>query len=121
MQDPKKYYDAETLLDEVLQSEPGFSLPDNFANEIVKKVERKFAWEQYIREFLIYFCVFIGMAGVLVAMKFIWFDADWKEWLGFVANNAGIVAGLVIIPTFILFVDRVVLRYFMFKTTRDLT
>jgi len=72
MRDNEKYLDAEKLVDEALIADPGFSLPDNFAEIVAEKVGRKFAWQQ-------------------------------------------LVVGINIIVVFILFADRVLLRYFMFK------
>lgn len=115
MLDTEKYFDAGKLVDEVFSNDPQFLLPDNFADKIAEKVSHKFALEQYLREFLIYLGVFIGLASVWVGMAFIWFGADWKEWLNFIVSNASLVVGINLIALFILFADRVLLRYFMFK------
>lgn len=111
-----KYFDAGEVVDEVLKTEPQFFLPDNFADVLAEKVGRRFAWEQYFKEFLIYLSVIIGIAATWVAIAFIWQDADWKVWLDFIISNAGLVAGINILLVFILFADRVLLRYFMFKS-----
>ncbi len=115
MQGTKKYLDVENLVDEVLTAEPGFSLPNNFAEMVAVKVSRKFAWEQYFIEFLIYLGTIIGMGIVSAAIALFWYDTNWQEWLDFVVSNIGLVAGAGIITIFILFADRVLLRYFMFR------
>ena len=115
MRDNKKYFDAEKLVDEALIADPGFLLPDNFAEMVAEKVGRKFAWQQYVKEFLIYLGAFIGMGIVSAAIALIWYDTNWKEWLNFIVSNIGLVVGINIIVVFILFADRVLLRYFMFK------
>lgn len=112
--------DVEKLVDEALIAEPNFSLSANFADVLAEKVSRKFAWKQYVKEFLIYLSVIVGIAATWAAMSFIWFGADWREWLNFTVNNAGLVVGISILSIFILFADRVVLQYFMFKSRPEL-
>ena len=116
MRDNEKYFDAGNLVDEVLKTDPGFSLSDNFAEMVAEKVGRKFAWQQYVKEFLIYLGAFLGMGIVSAAIALIWYDTNWKEWFDFIVSNISLVVGINIIVVFILFADRVLLRYFMFKT-----
>jgi len=116
MLENNKYFDVDKLVDEAFVAEPQFSLPDNFAEKVALKVSRKFVWEQYLKEFLIYLSVIAGIVAVWIGMSFILFDANWKEWLDIIISNVGIVAGIGIITIFILFADRVLLRYFMFKS-----
>ena len=110
-----KYFDAGKIVDEALKTEPRFLLRADFAEMVAGKVSRKFAWEQYLKEFLIYLYVFVGMGIAAAGMAFIWFDVNWKEWLDFIITNAGLVSGINILAIFVLFADRVLLRYFMFK------
>lgn len=116
MHDNERYFDAGKMVDEVLKTEPRFLLPDNFAEMVAEKVDNKYAWGQYFKEFLIYLSVFVGMGIAITVMAFIWFGADWKMWFNFIVSNAGLVAGICIISVFVLFADRVLLRYFMFKS-----
>lgn len=115
MHNKENKFDVGEMLDEGLKTDPCFSLSDNFADILADKVARKYVWQQYIKEFLIYLGVFVGMAVVSGAMAFICFGADWKEWLNYIVSNAGIVVGINILLIFILFADRVLLRYFMFN------
>lgn len=117
MYNEEKYFDSEKLLDEVLKTEPGFELPDNFANLVAAKMERKFAWEQYFREFLIYLGAITGLLAVPVTIQFIFFGAVWQEWVRLVINNISLIGGVMFLVIFILFADRVLLRYFMHRTT----
>ncbi len=115
MRENEKYFDAEKIVDEALKSEPNFSLPDNFAEMVAEKVGRKFAWQQYVMEFLIYLGAFVGIAIISAAIALIWYDTNWTEWLNFILTNVGLVVGINFLAVFILFADRVLLRYFMFK------
>lgn len=119
MLDENKYFDAEKMIDEAVKLEPRFSLPANFADAIAKRVGQKFAWEQYIKEFMIYLGVIVGIAAVWFGVSVIWFGSDWKSWLDLVIANAGIVIGLNIIVLFILFADKVLLRYLFFKSSAE--
>lgn len=119
MLEDKTSFDSDKLLDEVLMSEPNYTLPENFAGLLAEKVGRRFAWEQYLKEFLIYLAVIAGIVIVSAVMALIWYEANWKEWLNFLMTNATLVAGINILAVFILFADRVLLRYFMYKTSTD--
>lgn len=106
---------SENLLDEVLKSEPQYTLPENFADMVATKVSHKFAWESYFKEFLIYLGVIAGILLVSATMAFIWFTADWKMWSQFLLSNISWVAGVNILVVFVLFTDRVLLRYLFYK------
>lgn len=113
----EKHKDIDQFLNSALKVEPGYKLSDNFADLVAEKMARKFAWQQYIMEFLVYFVVVVGMAGLVVAMQFVFFDAQWQEWLQFITQNAFIVAGVSLILLFVLFTDRVLLQYFLYKSS----
>lgn len=110
----RKYYDD--LIDQVLKQAPGFTLSDNFADVLVEKAGRRFAWELYIREFLIYLAAILGTILVVAVMALIWFQHNWKNWFDFLLTNSGVVAGIGILVIFILFADRVLLRYFLHRS-----
>ncbi len=112
----EKHIDTEKLLDEVLKTEPQFELSDKFADLLAEKMGRKFAWQQCLNEFLIYLAAIFGFVVVSVAIQFVWFGADWKQWLEFVVQNISLVLGINILLVFVLFADRVLLRYFMRKS-----
>ena len=86
---------------EAFKQAPDFSLPNNFADVLAEKVGRKFAWQQYIKEFLIYLAVIVGIAMVTAAIAFIWYEADWKQWLDFFIGNIGWIVGLNILVVFV--------------------
>ena len=110
----KKYYDE--LVDQALTQEPVYLLPDNFADILAEKAGRSFAWEQYLREFLIYLAVIAGAMLIVAAMALIWFQSDLKNWFDFLISNIRAVAGINILVIFILFADRVLLRYFLYRS-----
>jgi len=77
---------------------------------------RRFAWQQYFKEFLIYLTAVFGMAVLTAGMALIWYDIDWKNWLDFLVANAALVAGINLLLIFVLFADRVLLRYFLYRS-----
>ena len=117
MLNEEKYFEVDDLLDEALKTDPEFQLSDNFADVLAEKMGRRFAWEQYIREFLIYLGTILGLLTVPVAIQFILFDAKLQEWLQLVDNNISLVTGVMFLVLFVLFADRVLLRYFMFRSS----
>lgn len=118
MFDEQKPLDSQKLLKEVLSEEPGFFLPDNFAEVVAHKMGRRFAWNQYIREFLIYLAAIVGIAAVSAGIALIWFDVDWQKWWNFLLSNLTWVSGINLLAVFILFADRVLLRYFTYKVSQ---
>jgi len=119
MREKKQNFDTDKLLNEVLASEPEFALPENFADLMAEKMGRSIAWMQYLKEFFIYLGVILGILLVTAVMVFVWFDADWKKWFDFLLSNITLVFGINFLLVFILFADRVLLRYFMYRSARE--
>lgn len=115
MLNEEKYNNPDNWLDEALKTEPGFNLPAGFADRVAKQAVRQFAWNQYFREFLVYLAALLGIVVLSAGMSFIWLGASWKEWLQFISENFVLVAGLNILGVFILFADKVLLRYFFYR------
>ncbi len=121
MHNEDNYFDKEQLLNEVLKTKPGFILSENFADNLEKIAGQKMAWANYWSEFLVYLGAIAAVAAVWIAILFIWFEADWKKWLNFISGNLSLVAGIAILVVFVLFADRVLLRYFLNKSSIDIT
>lgn len=116
MYNKEKYFDTDNLLDEALKTDPKFDLSDKFADLLAEKMSRKFAWKQYFNEFLIYLAAIFGFVAVSVAIQFLWFEAEWQQWLQFIVQNISLIFGINFLVVFVLFADRVLLRYFMRKS-----
>ncbi len=110
---------TEKILDEVLKSDPGFVLSDNFADRMANKMGHRFAWSQYLKEFFIYLGTIAGMLAVAATLAFVWFGADWNLWLGFFLSNTDWIASAGLILLFILFADRVLLQYFLYRSASE--
>ena len=90
-------------------------LSAGFADNVVQKVKRQFAWEQYFKEFLVYLSAVAGLAVLSGGMAFLWLKSSWQEWLQFISGKLELVIGVNILLIFILFADRVLLRYFFYR------
>lgn len=119
MSEKGKFFDSNQLIDEVLKTDPDFKLSDNFANRIAVKAENSFAWKQYWKEFLIYLGVLLLIAGVIVALLFMWFGLKQDIAISFLLSNYSPVSGLFILGIFILFSDRVLLPYLMYRSSKN--
>ena len=115
MLNEEKYTNPDSWLDEALKNEPGFQLSSNFADRVARQAVRRFAWDQYFKEFLIYLAALFGIVVLSAIMSFIWLGTNWKVWLHIMSENFALVAGLNFLGIFILFADRVLLRYFFYK------
>lgn len=118
LKDSKKYM-PEELIDEVLQKPPRFLLSDNFADLVAQKATRRFAWEQYFREFLIYFGVISGILVLAGGIAFMWLESSWEAWVSLITTNVFLVVGVVFLVLFILFADKVLLRYFFYRYSKS--
>ena len=115
----EKYFGTDKFLNEVLKAEPGFMLPDNFADVMAKKMERKFAWDLYFKEFLIYLGTIVGLLTVPVVIQLIFFTTELKQWSVIITENYPVMGGIFFLVVFILFADRVLLRYFMHSSISE--
>ncbi|QIA09282.1 hypothetical protein [Draconibacterium halophilum] len=115
MYNEDRNFDTDKLLKEAFTKAPEYSLPDNFTDTLVEKVEKRFAWQQYLREFLIYLAVILGIMVVGAVLAFVWYDVTVSGLLAFLTANALLVVGGNLLLVFVLFADRVLLRYFMYR------
>lgn len=105
-------YLNEKLIDEVLTSEPTYSLSDKFSENLVRKVARKYAFQQYLKEFVIYLVTFAGIALVAISIN-LYFASNLNLWIDFVRSNIYVISCVLFLLIFILFTDRVLLRYYL--------
>ncbi|WP_347838353.1 hypothetical protein [uncultured Draconibacterium sp.] len=117
MYNDNRNFNTDKLFKEAVTLEPEFKLSENFTDALVKKVERRFAWQQYLKEFAIYLAVILGIMVVAAVLAFVWYDVTVSGWLTFLSANASLVVGVTLLVVFVLFADRVLLRYFMYRVS----
>lgn len=110
---------SEEWMDEVLSQSPEFSLSENFADKVAVKVARRFAWEQYFREFLLYLSLITGILIITGGIGFVLLEASWKAWFNFISTNSVLVSGVIFMLLFVLFMDKVLLPYFFYRFAKD--
>ena len=120
MNKKEKFFDTNHLLDEVLKTEPEFKLSDDFADRVAVKAGNSFVWQQYWKEFLVYLAAILGIVGVVVGLFFISFGLKLDLAISYLLSNISLVAGLFILGLFILFADRVLLPYFMYRKSKEI-
>ncbi|PIF06667.1 MAG: hypothetical protein CSA36_00275 [Draconibacterium sp.] len=113
MRKKEQNIDINKLLDEVLTTDPGFVLPDYFADKLVEKAQKHYNWSQYLNEFFLYLAALAGIAGVLLAIAFILFNLQWQTAISVLSSHAISITGFAVLTIFIVFADRVLLRYFL--------
>lgn len=118
MKTDDKYIKTEKLINEALRTPLSINLPDNFAGIVASKAVRRFAWKHYFREFLVYFYSFLGLVAVTVSVAFILLGADWQIWKQFLVDNSSLIISLKFLALFVLFADKVLLQYFMYRYSR---
>ena len=115
MLNDKIYIEEGQFFDEALKMDPGYGLPENFAEKLAQNFERHFAWNQYFKEFLIYFGTGLGILIASVLMVFFLKSEIWAKWVEIFFMHTTTIIGIVFLLAFILFTDKVLLRYFSFK------
>lgn len=117
MYNEEEYLESEKLIGEVFKSSPEFSLPYGFADKMAKMAGRRMAIMQLFQEFLIYMGALAGLAAVVVGIMLIWFPAHWVSGIQFVLSNLSIIIGVFFLLVFIVFADRFLLRYFLYRSS----
>jgi hypothetical protein len=109
---------TDRFVEQILRSEPEYRLSENFADMMSIKFERHVSLQNYLREFLIYLIAGIGLTAVVVAMFVVLMSDIWAKLLKWAGANLIELSGMALLLIFILFADRVMLRYFYMKTKR---
>ena len=120
MTEKENFFNTDQLLDELLKTKPGFNLSDDFADRVALRAGNSFAWQQYWKEFLVYLAALLGIAGVVVGISFMSFGLKWSDAVSLLVSNISLVAGISFFSVFVLFADRVLLRYFMFRSSKEI-
>ncbi|MCF8372899.1 MAG: hypothetical protein K9H64_14855 [Bacteroidales bacterium] len=107
--------ELDLLLDDALGSESDFILPADFAEQLSARLSTQILWRQSMQEFFLYLAAFLAIAGIAVATLF-WMDtAIWYQITSFFKQQYSLIIGIHILLIFVLFTDRVLLRYFHFR------
>lgn len=106
------------IIEKSFSTEPDFKLTDNFANKITLKVMRREQWKTDLQEYLYLTTILILLISVA---SIIYYFADKNIVMRFYASvkeNILHVVFIAIILNFILFADRVLLRFLFRRWNR---
>ena len=99
------------IIEKSFRTEPGFSLPADFAKKMTQKVVHREQWKTDLREYL----YVTGVIGILLAivLGFYYFvdKAFVLKIFAFLSANLIPVVSIVLILNFIFFADKVLLRF----------
>ena len=105
---PGTNFENDQLLDKLLKEEPGYFLPDDFADHLVKKIRIQQSFKQYITEFL---TIMGTVIGIIVAFGGTCYYINAENFLALKSllfNNYTLIIAMFVL--FIFFMDRVLLK-----------
>ena len=112
--------ELDQLIDKALIEEPEFELPLGIAEQVSSKLARQNQLLQYLQEFGMY----LGLFLLIVALAFgslFWSDQSIiAKAQQYISNQYPLVIGINLLLIFILFTDRVLLRYFQFVSRKKM-
>lgn len=117
MYNENQNFDAEKIVNEAFKAHPQYKLSENFTDALVDKMKKGFAWQQYLREFAIYLAVICGISLITIVLAFVWYETKIDNWVTILGANLTWVLGINFLLVFVLFTDRVLLRYFMYRAS----
>ena len=106
------------IMEKSFKTEPDFHLSANFAKKLILTVTRREQWKTDLREYLYLTAVLVLFAAV-VLITYYFIDKDIvMRFFAFIAGNTFPVVFIVFILNFILFADRVLLRFLFNRWNR---
>jgi hypothetical protein len=108
--DSKQEFDLENdrLLDKLLKGEPGYLLPDDFADELVKKIRMQQSVKQNSVEFLTIVGAVIGLLLVFGGTYYFLNKDSFGMIKSFLLNGYTPIVALIVM--FVYFMDKVMLK-----------
>jgi hypothetical protein len=105
---PGNDFENDRLLDKLLKEDPGYLLPENFADHLIKMIRLQQSFKQYITEFLTILGAVIGIVVAFGGTCYFINEENFIEIKSMLFNNYTLVIALFVI--FIFFMDRVLLK-----------
>jgi len=105
---PGTNFENDRLLDKLLMEDPGYLLPEDFADHLVKKIRIQLSFKQYITEFLTILGAVIGIIVAFGGTCYFINEENFIEIKSILFNNYTLVIAMFVL--FIFFMDRVLLK-----------
>lgn len=111
----KKHIKTDDYIEQILKSEPDFTLSSAFEKKLFKRIEKIVSWEAYLKQFMRW--VAIGVFTLLVAVVALYFvnKEDLLLFFNFVLQHWAIVLTILFLTFFIAFFDIVLLNYAFYR------
>ncbi len=104
----KNIYEEDKWLDDLLKENPGYQLPDDFADKLIMKIDAVESVKESIKEFLIIIGAILVILGTFFGVYY-FYQRDTFIFLFSLLTNE-YTPTIAIIVLFILFADKVLLR-----------
>ncbi len=106
---------TDDYLDQILQSEPDFTLSAEFEKKLSKKVERIVSWEAYFKQFFIW--IAIGVFTLLIAVGVLFFTQEdtFVKGAHFVKEHYQLTLTAIFLICSVAFFDTVLLNYLFYR------
>jgi hypothetical protein len=112
MSERETFHENDIWFDDLIKSEPQYILPADFAERVALKAAKRSAWNHYFNEFIIYAAV-ITLLLITAVGIYLWNSSDWKLLLNRILSSVLLWGSILFLGIFILFADKVLLRYFL--------
>ena len=109
---PNDDLNLDNSLEAALKSDPGYVLPDGFAERIALLAKRKNETRQMFRDFILYISTFLIVAAVFTGTAYVFNPSFFTKFVTLFIGNLQWVASVAVILIFVLFADQVIMPYF---------
>ncbi len=111
----KKHIKTDNYIEQILKSEPDFTLSSAFEKKLFKRIEKIVSWEAYLKQFMRW--VAIGVFTLLVAVVALYFinKEDLLLLFNFILQHWAIVLTILFLIFFVAFFDIVLLNYAFYR------
>lgn len=110
--------ELDQIIEKSISTEPGFSLPDDFAQKLTLKVIQREQWKTDLREYLYVIVVLLGLIFAVSGFYYFVDEAFVLQAFNFLSENPIPVISIVFILNFIFFADKVLLRLLFNRWSR---
>ena len=111
--------ELENVIEKSFRTEPGFQLPDDFAQKVTFSVVRREQWKNDLNEYISLTAVILALISVVAGLYY-YIDKEFViKVFSFVSGNVFQVVLIVFLLNFILFTDRVLLRLLFSRWKND--
>jgi uncharacterized membrane protein len=110
--------ELENIVNSSLRTEPGYTLPADFAQKVSFSVARHNQWKNNLYEYFYLSVIVLSLLSVVAGLYYFIDRALILQFLSFISENVIQVVFVVLILNFILFADKVLLPFLFSRWNR---